>query len=221
MPKAEQVLVFKKDLINKLGLTWPAPITHNTSEVQDLLFGILSRKNIQGEDLLFIDKDMAEHDENYKQLIPYQVLKHNNKYFVYERATKGGEARLHNKLSLGIGGHINSEDTDNNTFHNYPLGSYNNGKKRELNEEIPLNGTPYVYKTVAALYDDSTEVGRVHFGFIHVYELENTLDIHVTDNKLNPKGWWTREQLIEGDGVSAFESWSQIVIDNLIKNEVI
>ena len=52
--------------------------------------------------------DMEE-DPNYKQLIGYVLLKDEvtGEVLVYKRLVGGGEARLHGKASVGIGGHMN------------------------------------------------------------------------------------------------------------------
>ncbi len=54
--------------------------------------------------------DMEE-DPSYKQLIGYALLKDSKtkEVLVYRRLTGGGEARLHGKASVGIGGHMNEE----------------------------------------------------------------------------------------------------------------
>ncbi|MEG1686418.1 MAG: hypothetical protein RR276_00900, partial [Angelakisella sp.] len=57
----------------------------------------------------FIPRPEAENDPTRKQIIPYVVLCRGSEVFATRRLNKGGEARLHGLLSLGIGGHINPE----------------------------------------------------------------------------------------------------------------
>ena len=86
----------------------------------------------------------------------------------YVRGKKAGEQRLVAKGSIGIGGHM-SEDPTNRCWHSDEE-AYRAGVEREVNEEIKID-TPFEDRIVALLNDDSTEVGRVHLGIVHVFKL--------------------------------------------------
>src|SRR6266702_4769765 len=73
-------------------------------------------------------------------------------------------------LSLGIGGHM-AEDADKFLWHSTDEETYRAGVEREVNEEIKID-TPFEDRIVALLNDDSTEVGRVHLGIVHIFKLK-------------------------------------------------
>ena len=106
----------------------------------------------------------AEDDPSYKQLVPYVVLKSRDQVYCYERGAKGTESRLHRLLSIGVGGHICKEDGQEGRV------AYEAGFARELAEEVEI-GTTYHGRIAGLVHDDSTPVGSVHFGVVHVLEL--------------------------------------------------
>jgi len=150
-------------------------------------------------------RDMMESDPSFKQLIPYCIFKCGDQVFHYTRGKEQGEGRLHSKRSIGIGGHISSDD------HAAVDSPYLQGMRREIEEEV-LVETPYQDRCVGMLNDDLTEVGKVHLGIVHIFELEAA--------KVSPK-----EKSIILSGFSPvselkqdrdnFETWSQICLDHL------
>ena len=58
----------------------------------------------------FMDREAAENDPSHKQIIAYAIFCHQGRILHYTRGGSGGEARLHDKGSIGIGGHINPVD---------------------------------------------------------------------------------------------------------------
>lgn len=62
------------------------------------------------ESSTFLQRTAAENDPNYRQIIPYALLRHGAFVFRYRRTVAGQDPRLHNKYSLGVGGHINRRD---------------------------------------------------------------------------------------------------------------
>ena len=117
---------------------------------------------------IFIKRKDAESNPAYKQLIPYALLQCGENIFVYRRGKLLAEKRLHGNYSLGIGGHISV--TDPGLFGT----SYDDGLKREINEEVTIE-SPYTQRVVALLNDDSNDVGKVHFGVVHILKLEKPL----------------------------------------------
>src|SRR4051812_35590400 len=112
--------------------------------------------------LVYRNRSEAEQDKRYKQLIPYVLIICNDKILRYRRGKGGQETRLHGLYSVGIGGHISEED--HGLFSN-GLG-YQEGMRRELMEEVAIDEMKEA--AVAIINDDSTEVGYVHFGVVHV-----------------------------------------------------
>jgi len=120
---------------------------------------------------IFIKRFVVENDPNYKQIIPYLVIKFNNKYFLFKRFPVGLEKRLFYKYSIGIGGHINEKDFNKNKD------LINSGLEREFNEELIYNGK-LNYKIVGLINDDFDEVGKVHFGIVYLIEIKTPIIIH-------------------------------------------
>ena len=58
----------------------------------------------------FGPKPVLEQDESFRQIIPYVVLRCGGNYLTYTRGATGGESRLHAKISMGFGGHVDLPD---------------------------------------------------------------------------------------------------------------
>jgi predicted NUDIX family phosphoesterase len=126
--------------------------------------------DIVNKSAIYIDRDVAEKDENYLQIIPYCIIyrytsrMQEPSIFLYQRLKGGSEARLHAKYSIGIGGHIN-DDLDGDSINSSTIGR---AAYREVSEEI---GNKFIYppsvsSTEFLIYDPSNEVGRVHLGVL-------------------------------------------------------
>jgi predicted NUDIX family phosphoesterase len=153
----------------------------------------------------FLPRSIAEHDPNYKQLIPYVVLKHRHEVFTYTRGTAGTEKRLTAKRSLGIGGHISVDDA-------MAMGDvYRTGMLRELHEEVELR-CDFTETPIGFIYDDSTFVGSVHLGVVHLFELASGGAVPRED-ALTDTGFEPIADLKQHS--SLFESWSQLVLAHL------
>jgi len=153
----------------------------------------------------FRPRDTVEEDPNFKQLIPYCIFRHGENIFHYKRGTPGGEGRLHSKRSIGIGGHISTQDE------NSAQSAYLEGMRREIEEEVEV-GTNYEMDCVGLINDDLTEVGKVHLGIVHVFDLEEP-KVRPREESIIETGFANpRELLAQRD---QFESWSQICLDHL------
>src|SRR5688572_12979961 len=152
MATEERVLCFPRKLLEEVGLFQGLNL-----EVQKYLPIITSSSK-----LVYINRSEAEQDKHYKQLIPYVLVICDGKILRYRRGKGGQETRLHGLYSVGIGGHISEED--HGLFSNQ-LG-YQEGMRRELMEEVAIAEPNEA--AVALINDDSTEVGFVHFGVVHV-----------------------------------------------------
>ena len=120
--------------------------------------GLDAFEGIVGREGRFLDRDAAEHDRGWKQVIPYLVLRDGPRYFLMHRTRAGGDVRLHDRWSIGVGGHLNPGDGD--------LAS---GLRREWAEEIEADFVPD-FRLVGLLNDDTTDVGSVHVGAVYVAE---------------------------------------------------
>jgi predicted NUDIX family phosphoesterase len=148
----------------------------------------------------FIDRQTAETSPQYKQIIPYVLIRHDDSYYLLQRTQKQTEARLHHKLSLGIGGHINPDTP--NIF---------DGLQKELEEEVEVVGD-YDLTFVGILNDDTTEVGRVHLGAVYILD-SATGEVTVRETEKMTGRWASVAELVASR--EAMESWSQIVFDAL------
>jgi predicted NUDIX family phosphoesterase len=153
---------------------------------------------------MFLERSLAENNELYKQIIPYLVYQYKNSFFLMQRGSKGGEQRLHNCYTLGIGGHVRESDLQDSQ-------SILDWARREFLEEVIFTGN---YKPVflGLLNDDSNAVGRVHLGLVFLLRGDSK---HIAiRNQEHRSG-----KLVSLDQLLAFkdelESWSQIVLDHL------
>ncbi|MEM6909974.1 MAG: hypothetical protein AAF555_00180 [Verrucomicrobiota bacterium] len=156
-PSQEKVLVVPRSLFEALG-----SFQGIHTDPEKYLPSFLDPKNN-----FFLERAAAEEDPNYKQIIPYALFHHRGRFLHYVRGQAGGEKRLAAKGSLGIGGHINTDD-----YQEEHLGpaTYLHGVAREVKEEIRFQGE-IQQRVVALLNDDSNSVGQVHLGVVHLFDL--------------------------------------------------
>ncbi|APW62566.1 NUDIX domain-containing protein [Paludisphaera borealis] len=150
----------------------------------------------------------VEDDPSWKQIIPYVVLRAGDAVFSYTRGKSQGEARLHRLRSLGVGGHVDEADAEGRCGRE----AYDTAMRRELDEEVDIRSRGTM-KLAGLINDDSTPVGSVHLGVVHIYDLENPLvaprEAGLADSRFVPVA----------DLASAreeFETWSRFCIDDLL-----
>src|SRR5216117_3205047 len=199
-PPIENVLVIRRSLFGELGT-----FQGLNFEPEKYLKAILSRGSN-----FFIPRPEAESNPAYKQIIPYALIVFQNTVLHYVRGKKAGEQRLIAKGSIGIGGHM-SEEKDKLLWHTTDEAAYRAGVEREVNEEIRID-TPFEDQIVALLNDDSTEVGRVHLGIVHIFKLKEP-KVQKREAMITGLTFLTKEELIARR--ESFESWSQICVDSL------
>jgi len=107
----------------------------------------------------FRPRSIAETDETWKQVIPYLVLRDDEQWFLMRRTRAGGDARLHDRYSIGVGGHVNPHDGGVD-------GDLSTALRREWLEELDVDFMPS-FELVGLLNDDTTPVGRVHVGLVY------------------------------------------------------
>lgn len=150
-------------------------------------------------------RDEVEEDPSYKQLIPYCIFRHAGMVFNYKRGKLQGEGRLHSKRSIGIGGHISAEDEGASES------PYREALRREIDEEVYVE-TTYTENCVGLINDDLTEVGKVHLGVVHLFDLDEP-KVRPREESIIETGFAAPAELI--DARDEFESWSQICLENL------
>ena len=197
-PPEENILVIKRSLFDQLGSF------HGLNfEPEKYLNAILSRGNN-----FFLPRTQAENDPTHKQIIPYVLIAFENRLLYYVRGKKAGEQRLVAKGSIGIGGHMNEDDE---SFFALDEAAYRVGVEREVNEEIRID-TEFDDRIVALLNDDSTEVGQVHLGIVHVFKLVEP-KVEKREAMITSLAFLTKAELVARR--ESLESWSQICVDSL------
>jgi predicted NUDIX family phosphoesterase len=196
----EMILVVRRALFDELGA-----FQGLNFDIDRYLPALLARENN-----FFTPRPPAETDPSLKQIIPYVLLVHEGRVLHYVRGKKAGEQRLVAKGSIGIGGHMNNEDEDLFTL-GVDRAAYDAGVQREIEEELKI-GTPYKNRVVALLNDDSNEVGRVHLGVVHIFQLESP-DVQKGEAMITELQFLDRAQLAARR--EAMETWSQICFDRL------
>ncbi len=194
----ENVLVVTRDLFDELGA-----FQGISSNFNHYLPSFLDPENN-----FFLPREEAEDDPCHKQIIPYAIFKHENRFLRYVRGKKSGEQRLASQASIGIGGHINQNDAEEASLER---DTYMTGVEREINEELVIEGN-YTQRVVALINDDSNSVGQVHLGVVHLFDLDSG---GVTPGEANIEElkFLTLEEL--ANERDRLETWSQICIDNL------
>ena len=204
--ETEQVLVIPTPLLHELGY-----FQGFTRDVDRYLDELLNAQHAS-----YRPRGEMEENPNFKHLIPYVIFRYATPdgevtVFQYQRGQGQGEKRLHAKRSIGIGGHISSIDEANER----DLHPYQEGMQRELAEEVEI-GTEYTERLVGLLNDDETEVGKVHLGVVHIFDVQRP-DVRPRELDMHHAGFRpVRQLLAELDG---FESWSQICLEALFREE--
>jgi len=196
MATEERVLCFERKLLDELGVFQGLSL-----EIEKYLPVLTASSN-----LVYLNRTEAEQDKRHKQLIPYVLLICRDKILRYRRGRGGQETRLHGLCSVGVGGHISEED---HGLFSQDRG-YQEGMRRELMEEVAVDAAHE--PAVAAINDDSTEVGCVHFGVVHV--------VHLPDEKVANRrsGIVSPEFIPMAEAVkdaSNYESWSRFCLEHL------
>ncbi len=152
----------------------------------------------------------VEEDPSEPQIIPYVVFRHEDRYFLTHRLRRSSERRLRHLYSLGVGGHINPEDVDDATD---PIEA---GLRREWEEEVVYEGSVH-HQLLGAINDQTTDVGRVHFGLIFLVEGDRPeISIREVDKLAGA--------LMPLEAMRSYyldmESWSQLIFDYLVSKPV-
>ncbi|MFN3407654.1 MAG: hypothetical protein ACK45B_01555 [Limisphaerales bacterium] len=196
MPAEERVLCFERILLEQLGVFQGLSL-----EVERYLPVITASQN-----LCYLNRSAAEQDRRYKQLIPYVLIFCRDRILRYRRGKGGQETRLHGLYSVGIGGHIAEEDHGLFTTDR----GYQEGMRRELMEEVAI--APDQDAAVALINDDSTEVGYVHFGVVHVAQVPDESIVGRRSGILAPEFVPLDQARREAAGC---ESWSRFCLERV------
>ncbi len=196
----EKVLVVKRSLFDQLGAF------NGFQPDSGTYFDTL----LAAENNFFLDRELAEDDPSHKQIIPYCVFVHQGRILHYTRGGSGGEARLHAKGSIGIGGHVNLSDTDAKDGH-LGASTYHAGVDREIREELAFDGD-FKHRVIGLINDDSNDVGKVHLGIVHLVEFTaDEPNVRSNEDSITDLEFRSVEEL--SSDAFPLESWSQLTLD--------
>jgi predicted NUDIX family phosphoesterase len=195
----ERVLVVPTALFHERGY-----FQGFSSEVAKYLPGLL-----EGDRIQYLPRGRMEEDPSFKQLIPYVLFRWTaddgtTQIFEYQRGGGMGEARLHAKRSVGVGGHISSIDSAAGHMHHV----YREGMQRELDEEVAID-TPFDETVVGLINDDETPVGRVHLGIVHICDVAIPA-VQPREPDILSAGFRPVSDILTR--LDQFETWSQIAV---------
>jgi predicted NUDIX family phosphoesterase len=165
---------------------------------RDGMEGVLDRAKSSGK---YVPRSAAETDGSLKQIIPYLVLRDGERIFLMKRTRAGGDPRLHDHYTIGVGGHLNPGD-----------GWVVGGLAREWQEEIDADFIPD-FEFFGLLNDDTVEVGRHHLGFVYLADAAGrTLGIRETDKLSGSFEGMPAVRAV----YDMMETWSQLVLDAIV-----
>jgi predicted NUDIX family phosphoesterase len=195
----EQVLVVPTELFHKLG-----HFQGFCGDVDRYFEPLLA-----SEEVSYRPRGAMEADASFKQLIPYVLFRYRDEtgnvyLFDYLRGGGGGEARLRAKRSVGVGGHISRDDFEIAGRQDV----YRKGMMRELEEEVVID-THYSESLAGLLNDDETDVGRVHLGVVHLFDVESPQVLPREDDLADARFRPVSDVL---QSIEQYETWSQIVV---------
>lgn len=171
----------------------------------------------------------VETNKDLVQPIPYAAIiapagpdSDEAKVLVYKRSAAGGEKRLQDKWSIGIGGHINASDVDY-YYTQYSTEGVDSPAYaclvRELFEELGMDELKCdaVLMSNDVIYDDSEDVSSVHIGLHYIFILESIPELNVED-ALTSVEWVSLNDIAQGTEIyNKLEGWSKIIADRLLK----
>jgi predicted NUDIX family phosphoesterase len=192
-------------------LVVPTPVFHRLGHFQGFSADAerYLREFLKPENVSYRPRSEMEQDPTFKQLIPYCIFRHVDAagvthVFEYVRGKGQGEARLRSKRSVGIGGHICVDDSTTTADGDV----YREGLRRELAEEVFIDA-PFTEQCVGLINDDESEVGKVHLGVVHIFDVEQPA-VRSRETDLIESGFRPVGELLAD--LNGFETWSSICL---------
>lgn len=197
----EQVLVVPTHVLRTLGA-----FQGFSGEIDRYLPAIL-----ESPEVTYRPRGLMEEDPSFKQLIPYVLFRYTDTdgaihLFSYQRGVSGGERRLVAKRSVGVGGHISTEDANRSAATGASV--YREGLARELAEEVRIE-TPYRETLAGLINDEETPVGRVHLGVVHLFDVDSPR-VGPNESSLAEARFLPVQEILAD--LDHYESWSQIAM---------
>jgi predicted NUDIX family phosphoesterase len=214
-PKWEEIIVVakRKKLFENEELTFQGVLSEKDDKVKQIMENLdkyyESMRRGNTEDKTPKSRN-AEINVDYKQPIPYVVVRRGKELFVTERLKGAGESRLHGQLSLGMGGHMNPTSSEYDSFKLVLCENL----IRELDEELDITRA-WEVDIIGLINDDSEEVSQVHLGILGIAELPKDAEVTVKEVEQLAGQWMTVDKLKEKEVYDRLENWSKIVVDIL------
>ena len=160
---------------------------------------------------LFLRRSELEEDPSFKQIIPYAIISDKDSFYLFRRTSGQTEKRLHNKFSLGVGGHMNP-DHSMEPKEQFIIDEL----KRELDEEVKLlNGCLIEdIEFIGFINDDTIPVGSVHIGLLYNIHVSNK-EVYINETDKMTADWVDKSNLAEF--YEGMETWTKIIFDFYIK----
>ena len=197
----EQVLVFKSSQLQEFDTIQGCMPT--SANIIDTIGGLWKP--------FFMLRNEAENKPEFKQLIPYVLIRRGGDYLRYQRGGTSGEKRLMARYSIGVGGHINPVDS---TSTNHVREIYFKALKRELFEEVNLN-IDSIPPVIGLINDDSDEVGQVHLGCVRLLDLLEPSLAKAGELCIEDMEFVSAPRLFEEK--DKLESWSKLALETFLK----
>lgn len=174
------------------------------------------RVDIENSDIFIAQRAVLETDDDFRQIIPINVMICRGKIWAYRREVQGGEARLHGKVSVSVGGHWDIDDLVTKSSVIDLAASMERAAKREVEEEVRIQ-TPVlsVSRMSDMLVADDTSVDRVHAAMIFFHALSDRM-VTPKEYQLTGLGWYTPEELLNSD--MELETWTTKICELIIVN---
>lgn len=176
---------------------------------------------IQEWQCMLVDRDWCETDPTLLQILPYVILKTDaNKVFMYQRGKGGNENRLHDKWSIGVGGHI-----DHLPGYKTNVDWFAEEACREVFEETTITVSQHRIATqltepLKLLRFTDSPVESVHLGIAIILTIPEqvvTEELGIVINGRFEEIESVIEMAVNGNSSVQFERWSQHVIENFLQ----
>lgn len=166
----------------------------------------------------FLTRADVEEDPSWRQIIPYAVIQCEGQVLLVERLKAGSESRLHNKMSIGMGGHINPQDHTDDNQKTAPQKTapeqdvLEAALVRELREELVIGG--FAFEAKALIHRSENAVEQVHTGLLYLVTVPEPVAVRET-HKL--EGHFVPLSEV-GTHFARLEGWSQAALQFLQAN---
>ena len=144
-----------------------------------------------------------EKNSNFRQVIPYFVVRYKDKYLFTTRSNRGGEKRLYQRGLVGFGGHVRAEDVAGKDLLSWG--------ERELSEELFISGKKTLtYKGIIVTEID--EVAKFHIGVLIIVDVTNPRVLIKESDKFMGSQWLSLPEL--QNLKDSLEGWSKLVVES-------